>query len=153
LHILCKRHRESLKGHSTCQLNELSEQWITNAIEHYEFERWDYALPYSWSALELCWIEADKYQSISTVLAIKSLCLAIYCSNILHHLCDAANSETILAKNWYRMSHKMPTQMKSQLGALCSNSSSRSELHNELIKQHTSWPFKTESGTRGLILH
>jgi hypothetical protein len=151
--FLCKSHKQKLLNESPERLREISRQWSEQAAMHYQFSRYDVALPYAGCAMEVCWMEAEKSDSPSLVLLTQTLCLAIYCFNLLSHLKDEQSGYAVLAMSWkhfsrFALSLNDPEMVKQYL-ILCKDN----EQHESAIEQHTTWPFEPVEQTVSAILH
>lgn len=120
---------------------------------HYQFDRYDVALPYAGCAMEVCWIEAEKSGVPNLVLLTRSLCLAIYCHNLLSHLKDPQSGEAVLAQNWqhfarFALAINDPELVKQAL-ILCKDNAQ----HQLAIEQYTTWPFEPVGQLSEAVLH
>lgn len=140
--FLCKDHRQKLMDQPTEQLRQISQQWSEQAAMHYQFSRWDLALPYAGCAMEVCWLEAQKTNTPSLVLLTRCLCLAIYCDNMLNHLQDPQSGEAILAMNWQHVARNAFNIDDPELVKQCLVMCKDNRQHQQAIEQYTTWPFE-----------
>ena len=140
--FLCTDHKRTLSQQSHSDLNYLCDDWLNQAIHHYEQQRWNFALPYAGCAMELCWMQLEHKTDAQTI--VKSLCLAVYCNNMLQHMCEHEQGKAVLSNNWQQLHAKL--QGNAEYEALLKSCHTLSEIsagHRQLIKQYTDWPYLT----------
>lgn len=153
MRFLCEDHRQVMCKQSPQVLDDTMNNWIKLAIEHYSNNRWDYALPYIGCALETCWIKAKKQPDTPLFLIEQSICLAIYCHNLLSHMGAKIQGESILMANWQWILNQVGYENKPDFVKYCLSICQNSERHQEIINKHTNWPFVHVTEMKNKVLH
>jgi hypothetical protein len=141
-----------MKTQTPHQLNKAVNHWINKATSHYRQQRWNMALPYAGCALETCWL-LGKHEKDSFALVEKSLCLAIYCHNILAHQNETIKGEAILLNNWQWIIHTVGYENRPDFIKYCLTVCQNTNTHREIINTHTNWPFTNAEGLTQVSYH
>jgi len=144
--FLCSKHREQMATQSSDALHNMINTWVNKAVDHYQYQRWEFALPYIGCALETCWLlgqqQKDSGQAISLSIVEKSLCLAIYCHNILSHQQAMVQGESVLLTNWQWIMHSVGYENRPDFIKHCLDICQNNHQHADIIAKHTNWPFQ-----------
>ncbi len=150
--FLCAQHRQDMAKQSPQELNQIIDNWVSKAVSHYQQQRWEFALPYAGCALEICWLLGNQ-QKVPFRLVEKSLCLAIYCHNILSHQQEKIKGEAILLNNWQWIMHTIGYENRPDFIKHCLDICQNATKHQEVINKHTDWPFINADELKQLIYH
>ena len=149
--FLCSEHKKTLIQQPFNELEFLCDDWLNQAITHYHQQRWNFALPYAGCAMELCWMQLEHQPDAKVV--VKSLCLAVYCNNMLQHMYEHDQGRAVLEKNWKQLQQKL-SELKEYQDLLksCQTLSHVLDGHGKLIKQYTDWPY-LRAAEKPRVLH
>jgi len=150
--FLCPKHKQALCQQPVPELEALCDEWLNLAIVHYQQQRWSFALPYAGCAMEVCWIQMEE--QMDSQLIVKSLCLAIYCSNILQHMYELEQGQHVLEMNLRQLqNHNQENDEHQSLLETCLTLSLSPSGHKQLISQYTNWPYESSASSPSRVLH
>lgn len=150
--FLCPKHKQTLTQQPVPELTNLCDEWLNQAIYHYQQQRWSYALPYAGCAMEVCWIQMREQHDAQ--LIVKSLCLAIYCSNILQHMYEQEQGQQVLNANLKQLqNHHCEYGEHQALLESCLTLSHSPSGHQQLIEKYTNWPYLALADSGNRVLH